>query len=76
MATRKWLIAAAAVATLAGCASDPYYDGYYSGSYAYRDYPSYRYYSYNNPDYYYYRPGYYTSPGVTFGLSYYRGWHG
>jgi len=74
MATRKWLIAAAAVATLAGCASDPYYDGYYSDGYAYRDYPTYRYYSYA-PDYYD-RPGYYASPGISLGFGYYRGWHG
>ena len=68
MRSRKWLLAAAALAaTLAGCAAgtyygDPYYDGPYNGPY-YRDY------GYNNN--YYGGPGYYVAPpAVSFGFAY------
>ena len=71
MASRKWLLAAAAgAAILAGCADYPYYgynDPYYS-NYAYSGYPVY---SDPYPSYYgWYGPGYYVAPSVSFGLSY------
>lgn len=81
MAWRKWILAVAGAAALAGCASDPYYynDRYYDG-YAYRDGSVYRDYPYT---YYGYGPGYYVSPpSVSFGLAYNDGywrrhpWHG
>ena len=60
MTSRKWLLAAACAAVLAGCASDPYYydQPYYSGRYAYNDY-------------YYPRSGYWYGPGYYYGPSYY-----
>jgi hypothetical protein len=61
--SRKWLFAAAAgTALLAGCATDPYYNGYGYNDPAY-GYPGYRY---GNPGY-----GYYVAPPtVEFGLTY------
>jgi hypothetical protein len=81
MATRKWLLAGAAVVTLAaaGCASDPYYydnayynNGYYDNTVVYRDYP-YRYYDYPAARYYSYGPGYYVAqPSLSLGFGYHR----
>jgi hypothetical protein len=80
MATRKWLLAGAAVVTLtvAGCASDPYYDnayynnGYYDNTVVYRDSP-YRYYDYPATRYYSYGPGYYVAqPSLSLGFGYHR----
>ncbi len=74
MTARNWILAAAGVAMLAGCADYPYYgDNTYYDSYGYRSYP-YSYYSYG--------PGYYVAPpSVSFGLAYSDGyyrrrWHG
>jgi hypothetical protein len=75
MAARKWLLAAAAAATLAGCATyddpDTYYDRVayreYPTYYGYRDYP---YDPYYGPRYHYYSP-----PVVSFGLAYNRGYY-
>lgn len=76
MATRKWVLAGAALLTLAaGCASDPYYydNAYYDNTVVYRDYPAYRYSEYPAPRYYSYAPGYYVpQPSVSLGLGYYR----
>jgi|KBSSwiStaDraftv2_1062776.scaffolds.fasta_scaffold85869_3 hypothetical protein len=61
MTARKWLLAAACAAALAGCASGPYYydEPYYTGRVTYYDhyYPRY---GYASPGYYYYSPGYYA----------------
>jgi hypothetical protein len=69
MAWRKWLLAAAGLVGLAGCADYPYYGGYayndaYYNGYGYNGYPAYAYNNY---------PGYYApyyGPSVSLGLAY------
>ena len=54
MKSRKPLLLAAAVAlaSLAGCASDPYYDSGYYRTYSTYEYPTYYYGPTNGPTYY------------------------
>ena len=60
--TRTMFVLAGAALALAGCATDPYYDGYYGSRYSYDTNPYYA------PGYY--APGYYDGPSVGLSLGF------